>query len=170
MDVGRSPLPDSINPNNFPAKLWRLVNNPANEAIFWDSQGETIVIDQRLFERQILSPGTITLVNTDAFKTTNFSSFVRQLNLYGFRKVDPASKDNTRQGWRRWAYHHFSNTNFKRNHPELVATLRRRTAANKIKLQAGINVNCRPPSRHQRFSGGDGVRDINVKRGKSVFH
>uniref|UniRef100_A0A3P8T1C7 HSF-type DNA-binding domain-containing protein n=1 Tax=Amphiprion percula TaxID=161767 RepID=A0A3P8T1C7_AMPPE len=83
MDAGENPLPDSINPNNFPAKLWRLVNSPANEAICWDSLGEVIVIDQQRFERQVLSPGSMSPNSPDAFKTTNFSSFVRQLNLYG---------------------------------------------------------------------------------------
>ncbi|XP_044079344.1 heat shock factor protein 5 isoform X1 [Siniperca chuatsi] len=165
MDIGESSLPASINHNNFPAKLWRLVNNPANKAICWDSFGEVIIIDQHLFERQILSPSTTTLDNADAFKTTNFSSFVRQLNLYGFRKADPAVKDNPTGD--SGAYHHFHNPNFKRNHPELVASLRRLTVDNKAKLQAGLNVNCRPPSRYQRFSGDDDGRDKNVKRGRS---
>lgn len=165
MDAGGRPLPDTINPNNFPAKLWRLVNNPANKAIFWDSQGEAIVIDRHLFERQILSPGTINLDVTDTFKTTNFSSFVRQLNLYGFRKVEPVNKDSD-PARDSGAYHHFSNPNFKRNHPELVASLRRLTADMKAKLHGGLKLKCRA-SRYQRFSGGDGGRDINVKRGKS---
>ncbi|XP_070772782.1 heat shock factor protein 5 [Enoplosus armatus] len=171
MDVGESSLPDSINPNNFPAKLWRLVNNPANTAICWDSFGEVVIIDQHLFERQILSPSCSD--NADAFKTTNFSSFVRQLNLYGFRKADPAVTDNHHPvtdshhpAGDSGAYHHFHNANFKRDHPELVASLRRLTVDNKAKLQAGLDVNCRPPSRYQRFSG-DG-RDKNVKRGKCL--
>ncbi|XP_044079345.1 heat shock factor protein 5 isoform X2 [Siniperca chuatsi] len=168
MDIGESSLPASINHNNFPAKLWRLVNNPANKAICWDSFGEVIIIDQHLFERQILSPSTTTLDNADAFKTTNFSSFVRQLNLYGFRKADPAVKDNPTGD--SGAYHHFHNPNFKRNHPELVASLRRLTVDNKAKLQAGLNVNCRPPSRYQRFSGDDDGRDKNVKRVCQCYH
>ncbi|XP_035521773.1 heat shock factor protein 5 isoform X1 [Morone saxatilis] len=154
MDVGGSSLPECINPNNFPAKLWRLVNNPANKAISWDRDGTFIIIDQHLFERQILSPGTVTSDSPDAFKTTNFSSFVRQLNLYGFRKADPAVTDTYHSAGDSGAYHYFHNPNFKRNHPELVASLRRLTVDNKAKIQAGLNVNCRPPSRWQRFSGG----------------
>lgn len=160
--MDESPLPYNINPNNFPAKLWRLVNNPANKAICWDSQGEAIIIDQYLFERQILSPSTSTITSdsADAFKTTHFSSFVRQLNLYGFRKPDV--KDTEDNG----ARHHFYNPNFKRNHPELVASLRRLTVDNKAKLQAGLDVNCRPPSRSLRFCGGDNGRGKSMKRGK----
>ncbi|XP_035521774.1 heat shock factor protein 5 isoform X2 [Morone saxatilis] len=167
MDVGGSSLPECINPNNFPAKLWRLVNNPANKAISWDRDGTFIIIDQHLFERQILSPGTVTSDSPDAFKTTNFSSFVRQLNLYGFRKADPAVTDTYHSAGDSGAYHYFHNPNFKRNHPELVASLRRLTVDNKAKIQAGLNVNCRPPSRWQRFSGGDIGKDKFGKRGSS---
>ncbi|TDH04667.1 hypothetical protein EPR50_G00135160 [Perca flavescens] len=164
MHVGENPLPDSINPNNFPAKLWRLVNNPLNHAIYWDKLGRVVVIDQHLFERQILSPSNITTPdNADAFKTTNFSSFVRQLNLYGFRKADPAVKDT----WDNAAYHHFYNPNFQRDQPELVASLRRLTVDNKAKIQAGVNVTSRPPSRYLRYSGGDDGTDKNVKRGNT---
>ncbi|XP_075343506.1 heat shock factor protein 5 [Odontesthes bonariensis] len=158
MDDDDHSLPDSINPNNFPAKLWRLVNNPANQAIRWDSLCEVIVIDQQLFEREILSPGTIS-PNEGTFKTTNFSSFVRQLNLYGFRKADPAVNDQVAMD--SGAYHYFYNPNFQRNRPELVARLRRLTVDNKAKIQAGLDVSCRLPNRYQRL-GGDG--DTPLKR------
>ncbi|XP_070700094.1 heat shock factor protein 5 [Pempheris klunzingeri] len=150
-----SSLPDSINPNNFPAKLWRLVNNPAYKAISWDGLGEAIVINQPLFERQVLSPSASPSDNMDAFKTTNFSSFVRQLNLYGFRKPDSAIRDSHHSTGDSGTYHHFYNPNFKQNHPELVVSLKRLTVDNKAKLQAGLDVTCRPPSRYQRFIGGN---------------
>lgn len=167
MDVGGSSLPDSIHPHNFPAKLWRLVNNPENKAICWDTNGDAIIIDQNALERQILSPSTITSETTDAFNTTNFSSFIRQLNLYGFKKVDPATKDSHHPAEDSGAYHRFCNPNFKRNHPELVASMRRLTVGNKAKLQAGLSVNCRPPSQNQRVSGGDDGSNKSGKRGKS---
>ncbi|XP_076607170.1 heat shock factor protein 5 [Chaetodon auriga] len=167
MDVYGSSLPDNINPNNFPAKLWRLVNNPAYKAISWDSPGETVIIDQRGFERQILSPGFITTGSPDAFKTTNFSSFIRQLNLYGFRRADRAAKDSHQPAGDSGTCHYFHNPNFKRDHPELLTALIRLTVDNKAKLQAGQNVKCRPPSRYQRFSGGDDGPGKNVKRGTS---
>ncbi|KAM8898052.1 heat shock factor protein 5 isoform 2-T2 [Spinachia spinachia] len=167
MDAWDSSLPDSINPNNFPAKLWRLVNNPVNEAIRWDREGIVIVIDQHLFEEQILSPSnsssssSTALDNKDAFKTTNFSSFVRQLNLYGFKKTDANVRDccHTDQV----QFHYFYNPNFKRNHPELVASLRRLTVLNKAKIKAGLDVKNRGPSRYLRYN--DDGRDKDVKRG-----
>ncbi|XP_040907937.1 heat shock factor protein 5 [Toxotes jaculatrix] len=170
MDAGESALPYSINPNNFPAKLWRLVNNPACKAISWDTCGQVVIIDQQLFEKQILSPTTTTTSDSaDAFKTTNFSSFVRQLNLYGFRKVDAGMKDGLLTAGDSGTYHHFYNPNFKRNHPECVASLRRLTVSNKAKLQAGLSVNCRPPSRFHRHGGGDDGRDKDLKRGTSLL-
>ncbi|XP_036975300.1 heat shock factor protein 5 isoform X2 [Acanthopagrus latus] len=148
MDVGGSPLPDCINPNNFPAKLWRLVNNPEYKAIGWDRDGECVVFDRYLLEKQVLSLRSSSPDNADAFKTTNFSSFVRQLNLYGFKKTDPVVKEENRGHGA--VSHHYYNPNFKKNHPELVASMRRLTAHNKAKLQAGVDVPCRP--RRQRLS------------------
>lgn len=160
MEVGLNSLPDSINPSNFPAKLWRLVNNPAYNAICWDRQGEVIVIDQQLFEKQILSPSAITAGSADSFKTTNFSSFVRQLNLYGFKKADPQQDLDGKE------YQSFYNPNFKRDQPELVARLRRLTVDNKAKLQAGLNIKCRSPSGYQRLYPDGEDRGTSMRRGK----
>ncbi|XP_030603200.1 heat shock factor protein 5 [Archocentrus centrarchus] len=157
MEVGLGSLPDTINPNHFPAKLWRLVNNPANKGICWDHHGELVVIDQQVFEREVLSPSAIISDSTEAFKTTNFSSFVRQLNLYGFKKADGQTNLDMK------VYHCFYNPSFKRDHPELVAKLRRLTVDNKAKLEAGLSVNCRPPSGYQRFCLNGGDRDKHVR-------
>lgn len=160
MEVGLNSLPDSINPSNFPAKLWRLVNNPAYNAICWGRQGEVIVIDQQLFEKQILSPNAITAGSADSFKTTNFSSFVRQLNLYGFKKADPQQDLDGKE------YPSFYNPNFKRDQPELVSRLRRLTVDNKAKLQAGLNIKCRSPSGYQRLYRDGEDRGTSMRRGK----
>lgn len=116
MDVGRS-LQPNINPANFPAKLWRLVNNPEVKSICWNNRGDGIIVNQWLMEREVLSPAS-TLSNTDTFKTTNYSSFVRQLNLYGFRKAETVNRENP-------DIHHFCHPHFKQNHPELLSSMRR---------------------------------------------
>lgn len=88
-DMARvSPYPSTEPPAetsllNFPEKLWWIVNNPKHEEIHWNSEGTSIVIpNTRKFVDEILNSPSSAL-----FKTKNFSSFVRQLNLYGFRKV-----------------------------------------------------------------------------------
>ncbi|XP_024121471.1 heat shock factor protein 5 isoform X2 [Oryzias melastigma] len=144
------PLPDSINPNYFPAKLWSLVNDPANEAIRWDSSGRLVIINQPLLESQVLAPGAAGAAGAYAFKTSNFSSFVRQLNLYGFKKVDAMNQDRLESV----SCHYFCNENFQRNRPELVASLRRFTVGNKAKLQARLDLKTRPPSRSEVQGGG----------------
>ncbi|XP_075957473.1 heat shock factor protein 5 [Anarhichas minor] len=159
MDVGEDCLTESINSNNFPAKLWRLVNNPVNKAIWWDKDGLVVVINQSLVEQQVLSPRNSSSAsdNADAFKTANFSSFVRNLNLYGFKTSD--TYDDVQ-------YRYYYHPNFKRNHPELVASLRRLTVVNKAKLEAGLEVNPRTPSRYHRYSGGCGSGDKDGQIGK----
>lgn len=121
-------------PNHFRIKLWRLVNNPLKRSIFWDSRGEAVVINQQLFEREVLSPHPCSLGNMDAFKTTNFSTFVRQLKLYGFKKVTPVNRDELPDAnCSTCTYYHFLNPTFKQNlgHAEI---LRRNTTESRPSL------------------------------------
>lgn len=64
----------------FLAKLWALVNDPTcDDLISWDAAGVSFhVYDQARFAREILPR---------YFKHNNFASFIRQLNMYGFRKI-----------------------------------------------------------------------------------
>lgn len=73
----------STGPNKRPAfilKLWNMVNDPANEEfIQWTPDGESFkVLSKENFEKEILPK---------YFKHSNYSSFVRQLNMYGWHKV-----------------------------------------------------------------------------------
>lgn len=69
----------------FPQKLWYLLNL-RTDAILWGGTGRTILLNYRVLHSYLQCDHSI-------FKTTNISSFVRQLNLYGFRKVTSHLQD-----------------------------------------------------------------------------
>ncbi|XP_056414521.1 heat shock factor protein 5 [Hyla sarda] len=157
MEPDKSITFNLVNPNNFPGKLWRLVNNPVYQSIRWDSTGNGIIIDQHLIEYELLCPKRMAEA-TDLFKTTNFNSFIRQLNLYGFRKVVLGSDSTTgvshpdgNKGVDQAGLHYFCNGYFQKNRPDLLVNMKRLTSINKAKLAAGIKVNSRPPNRFQRM-------------------
>lgn len=104
-------------PNLFPTKLWNLVNHPEVTAIVWDSKGECIEINQELLEKQILSPSSDTLTGCPNFKSISFSSFIRQLYAYGFKKAEHCK--------RYLVIHHYLHPLFKKNKPELLPLMGR---------------------------------------------
>ncbi|KAM4795678.1 heat shock factor protein 5 [Rhinophrynus dorsalis] len=157
MNVEAFEFNTSINPNNFPAKLWRVVNSPCYQSIRWDSSGETIVIDQQLFQSELLCHSQH-LYGNDIFKTSNFASFIRQLNLYGFKKIIMGSGNShkllnaeSNVGFRDGQIHYFRNIYFRRDRPNLLVKIKRLTSTNKAKMAAGLDVSSRPPNRYQRM-------------------
>ncbi|XP_055012876.1 heat shock factor protein 1 isoform X1 [Boleophthalmus pectinirostris] len=69
--------------SNVPAfltKLWTLVEDPQTDALIrWSPGGSSFhVFDQGRFSKEVLPK---------FFKHNNMASFIRQLNMYGFRKV-----------------------------------------------------------------------------------
>ena len=67
----------------FPKKLWKLVNSSQFASIWWDNDGTCIGINEKLFQEEVLErEGPNKVFETDCMK-----SFVRQLNLYGFSKL-----------------------------------------------------------------------------------
>ncbi|ABW97972.1 hsf (nucleomorph) [Hemiselmis andersenii] len=69
-------------PPPFLSKLFALVNDSYwNELIRWENNGQTFIITDPIeFSKKILP---------SYFKHKNFSSFLRQLNKYGFSKLSP---------------------------------------------------------------------------------
>ncbi|XP_017340247.1 heat shock factor protein 5-like isoform X2 [Ictalurus punctatus] len=147
MEINETTFVTLINSNYFPGKLWRLVNDPQIRSIWWDDSGEGILVNQLPFEAEVLlsQPRQV----TEYFRTTDFISFVRQLNLYGFRKkrtdLDVYDKQPNVSSIKD-QLHHFHNPYFKRDKPELLLKLKRLTALNKAKI-TGIEVTSRKSKR-----------------------
>ncbi|XP_008808108.2 heat stress transcription factor B-1-like [Phoenix dactylifera] len=96
-------------PAPFLTKTHEMVEDRrTDEVISWGENGRSFVVWRPVeFARDLLPV---------QFKHNNFSSFVRQLNTYGFRKVVPD----------RWE---FANENFRQGERRLLCEIRRRKAA-----------------------------------------
>jgi heat shock transcription factor len=97
------------------------VSNPANDdVISWTANGRTFTVwKPDLLEEKYLP---------ETFKHSNFASFVRQLNNYGFRKCHSDRFE-------------FGVTGFEKNKPELLTTLKRNEAPRmKSKTESTKNI------------------------------
>ncbi|KAF9169926.1 stress-responsive transcription factor hsf1 [Mortierella sp. AD011] len=119
------PRPSSTARGNvaaFLTKLYNMVNDEAsNNLIKWSDDGQSFLVLRHVdFAKEVLPK---------FFKHNNFSSFVRQLNMYGFHKVPHLQQgvllpDSDSEQWE------FSNPHFQKNQPDLLCLVSRKKASN----------------------------------------
>lgn len=94
----------------FIIKLWKMINDPdCNDLISWSENGQSfIIMDPPRFSQEL----------SKYFKHNNLSSFIRQLNMYGFRKV--ATIQNLNDDL------HFYHPDFVRDNPDGLEAIKRK--------------------------------------------
>ncbi|KAH7889191.1 hypothetical protein F5I97DRAFT_1934154 [Phlebopus sp. FC_14] len=102
----------------FLQKLYEMVNDPADQDLIrWSDTGDSFfVLDQERFASEVLGRW---------FKHKNFSSFVRQLNMYGFHKIPHLQQgvlrsDSDTEFW------HFEHPHFLRGQPDTLCLIQRK--------------------------------------------
>ena len=107
-------------PTETPAflfKLWKVLEVAEySQYISWSKNGHSFIIfDQNLFSQFVLP---------NFFKHSHFTSFVRQLNMYGFRKLTNMTFTSLTPGQEAMEFHH---PKFIQGHAELLGFVKRKS-------------------------------------------
>ncbi|XP_057348622.1 heat shock factor protein 4 isoform X6 [Manis pentadactyla] len=123
MQEASAALPTEPGPSPVPAflgKLWALVGDPGTDHLIrWSPSGTSFLVsDQSRFAKEVLP---------QYFKHSNMASFVRQLNMYGFRKVVSIEQGGLLRPER--DYVEFQHPSFVRGREQLLERVRRKVPA-----------------------------------------
>lgn len=109
----------------FPYKLWKLVNDSKEDALVWDQTGKSILINSKKIQK---------LLNKHVMgKSTVYNSFVRQLNLYGFKHVIHLDDDKGKSR-KTVLLKEYCNEYFQRGHKNLLVKINRNGKVPKVCL------------------------------------
>ncbi|XP_058531053.1 heat shock factor protein 4 isoform X2 [Ochotona princeps] len=123
MQEAPATLPTEPGPSPVPAflgKLWALVGDPGTDHLIrWSPSGTSFLVsDQSRFAKEVLP---------QYFKHSNMASFVRQLNMYGFRKVVSIEQGGLLRPER--DHVEFQHPSFVRGREQLLERVRRKVPA-----------------------------------------
>ncbi|KAF8447263.1 hypothetical protein L210DRAFT_3641220 [Boletus edulis BED1] len=118
----------------FLQKLYEMVNDPADQDLIrWSDTGDSFfVLDQERFANEVLGRW---------FKHKRFSSFVRQLNMYGFHKI-PHLQQGVLRAESDTEFWNFEHPHFLRGQPDLLCLIQRK----KPPATPGDDVHTTPPA------------------------
>ncbi|XP_071623801.1 uncharacterized protein [Heliangelus exortis] len=112
----------------FLRKLWKIVENPFYQSVWWDDDGKMIIISEELFEQEVLAWRE----NVRVLRTETMRDFIYQLELHGFYRT----KGNISTIMLRAAQVHdldkllfYCNPFFQRDKPRLLKLIRPRAEA-----------------------------------------
>lgn len=105
----------------FPQKLWRLVNDTRlSSAVRWSDDGQSFFVHENPLKDMCLGK------ENKVFYTSEPKSFIRQLHLYGFRKIDK---------------NQFTHRCFQKGRPDLIPFIRRAYKPNRSSTSSDDTIN-----------------------------
>ncbi len=104
---------DAVMKHSFLNKLYSILSNKdIASVIAWSEEGDMFqIINSSRFQNEIIPK---------YFKHKNLKSFIRQLNLHGFKKLRTKSK------YREINQDFYKHSFFRRDHPDLIAYIKRK--------------------------------------------